>query len=139
MLIQMLELNSLVILAAAKRSQISVGFIVICIASTLTIALAVGAYYLMRHRQPSAEGKSRSLFRELCRAHQLSGAQSTLVMRLAKGLKLSCPAVLFVDSSAWHIPEDNSEGGLDRKDWEKLLTIQKMLFMPPGAVVGQSR
>lgn len=135
MLTQLLEMNSFVLLAAARRGQISVGFVVVCIAIVLTIALAVGTYFFMRNRQPSIEEQSRSLFRELCRAHQLSGAQSTLVMRLAKGLKLNCPATLFVDSSAWRIPEDNSKGSLDRKDWEKLQTIQKMLFMPAMAKI----
>lgn len=130
MLSHLLEMNSMMLLAAAKRSQISAGFVVICIAVTLTIGLAVGAYFLMRNRQPSADERTRSLFRELCRAHQLTRAQSTLVMRLAQGLKLACPAILFVDSTVWRIPEDNSEGSLDRKDWEKLQTIQKMLFTP---------
>lgn len=135
MLSQLVEMNSLVCLAAARRGQIPVGFIVVCMAIVLTIALAVGAYFLMRNRQPSVEEQSRSLFRELCRAHQLSGAQSTLVMRLAKGLKLNCPATLFVDSNAWRIPEDSGEGSLSRKDWEKLQTIQKMLFMPALAKI----
>ncbi len=130
-LMQHIESSSWLILAATKRGQIPVGFIVICIAIVLTIAVAIGAYFLMRNRQPSVEEQSRSLFRELCRAHQLTSAQSHLVMRLAKGLRLACPATLFVDSSSWRIPEDNGEGSLDRKEWEKLQTIQKMLFMPP--------
>lgn len=134
MLIQLIDANSWMLIAATKRGTISVEFIVVCLAIVLTLALAVGAYFLMRNRTPSVESLSRSLFRELCRAHQLSGAQSTLVMRLAKGLKLACPATLFVDSTAWRIPEDSSEDGLDRKDWEKLQTIQKMLFTPAGAV-----
>lgn len=133
MLTHLLDIDSVMLLAATKRGQISVEFIVICIAIVLTFALGVGTYFLMRNRQPSVEERTRSLFRELCRAHQLSGAQSKLIARLAEGLKLSSPATLFVDSTAWRIPEDNSEGSLDRKDWEKLQTIQKMLFMPPLA------
>lgn len=133
MLIQLLETNSVMLLAVAKRGQVSAGFVVICIAIVLTIALAVGAYFVMRNRQPSVEEQTRSLFRELCRIHQLTGAQSKLVLRLAGGLKLSSPATLFVDSTLWRIPEDNSEGSLDRQDWEKLQTIQKMLFMPAPA------
>lgn len=134
-MLPIIQLNSTVLLAAAKRSAISPGLIVICLASVLTIALAVGAYFMMRHRQPSVQEQTRSLFRELCRAHQLSSAQAKLVMRLAQGLHLSCPATLFVDNTAWRIPEDNAEGGLDRKDWEKLLVIQKMLFAPAPAKI----
>ncbi len=55
MLIQLLELNSLVFLAAAKRGQISVGFIVVCIAIVLTIALAVGR--LLLHAQSATIGR----------------------------------------------------------------------------------
>ncbi len=133
MLIHLFEMNSLVLLAATKRSPISAGFVVLCIATVLTIGLAVGAYFVMRNRTPTSEGLNRSLFRELCRAHQLTGAQSALILRLAQGLKLACPATLFIDSSAWRIPEDTSAGSLDRKEWEKLQTIQKMLFMPAAA------
>ncbi len=134
MLSQLFETHAWILLAASKRNPISVEFIVICIAIVLTLALAVGTYFLMRNRTPSAESLSRSLFRELCRAHQLTGAQSKLIMRLANGLKLACPATLFVDSTAWRIPVDSSEDGLDRKEWEKLQVIQKMLFTPAGAV-----
>ena len=134
MLDQLLEINHVVLLAATKRGHVSMSLIVVSIAICLTIALAVGAYFLFRNRQPSVEQQSRSLFRELCRAHQLSSAQSKLVMRLANCLRLPCPATLFVDSNAWQIPEGSGDDGLDRKDWEKLLTIQKMLFTPPSAV-----
>jgi hypothetical protein len=135
MLTQLLEMNSLVFLAATKRGQISLGLVVVCIAIVLTIGVAVGTYLFMRNRKPSLEEQSRSLFRELCRAHQLTSAQCKLVMRLAKGLKLNCPASLFVDSNTWRIPEDSGDGSLDRKDWEKLQTIQKMLFMPALAKI----
>lgn len=119
---------STLLAVAGKRGALSSGTIVLTLAIGLAIGVAVAAYYLIRNQKPSTESLARGLFRELCRAHQLSGTQSKLVWQLATLLKLPCPATLFVDSSAWRIPE----GDLDKKDWDKLQKIHKTLFQPPN-------
>ncbi|MCC6509553.1 MAG: hypothetical protein IT423_10625 [Pirellulaceae bacterium] len=127
-------LSYLLLAASSKRGQIPVGFLVVVAAILLTLGLAVVAFSIMRRRPQSESEQALSLFRDLCRAHQLTGMQRQLMLRLAGGLKLASPSTLFVDNTAWRIPEDNQEGGLDKKDWDKLQQIQRMLFMPANAV-----
>ncbi len=121
---------ALPVLAAAKK-QASTNTWVLVLATTLLVLASAAVFWLVKMRSKSEQDSARALFRELCRAHQLSSSQINLLRRLAVGLRLQHPGVLFMDSSVWRIPEDNNDTkGLSKKDWDKLQAIQRILFMP---------
>lgn len=99
----------------------------------LTILLGVIAYILIRNRLIKQLDNTRSMFRDLCRAHDLNKTQVKLLQRLAGTLPLTSPSALFVDSSLWRIPDDGKGArGLTTREWEKLQIVRRVLFMPPA-------
>lgn len=122
------------LLAASGKSLLTVliglgsGF------SLIVTALSCALYFLIRYRRGRPLDDSRSLFRELCHAHDLTGAERRLVKRLALGLELPSPAALFVDSSIWRLPDGSDRHPrISKADWDKLLKLQCTLFLPPPA------
>jgi hypothetical protein len=97
----------------------------------LTVLLGVIVYWRFREELSARLDNSHFMFRELCKAHDLNGSQCKLLQRLAGGLKLANPNSLFVDSSLWQIPEDGPGGkGLTKREWDRLLVIRRVLFLP---------
>lgn len=97
----------------------------------LTILSGFALHHFLRNRLGVPLDNASSMFRELCRTHDLSGHQRRLVWRLACKLNLASPGALFVDSSLWRMPDDEaSDKGISEKEWHKLLAIQRMLFQP---------
>lgn len=124
------------ILAASSRNLpafvVGMGLVL----SVILTALFCGLYYLDRYRRGLPVDDPNSMFRELCRGHDLSGAERRLLKRLASGLELASPSVLFVDSSIWRLPDGSDRHQrLSKADWEKLLKLQCTLFLPPPAKV----
>ena len=100
-------------------------------AVVLTIVLGVLTYWRFHKEIDARLDNTHFMFRELCRAHDLSGPQCQLLHRLALGLKLSNPSALFVDSSLWQIPEDRpGRRELTKKEWDRLQVIRRVLFTP---------
>jgi preprotein translocase subunit SecY len=119
--------------AATRQAHISAGGFVLLTAICLTVTLGVGIYFLMRRQMSLPIENSRALFRELCRMHQLNSSQRSLMLNLASGLKLIDPSSLFVDSTLWKIPDQAANGKekvLNKQDWDKLRSLQRVLFMP---------
>lgn len=97
-------------------------------------SIACGVYAFARYRNGSLSNDADSMFRELCRTHDMTPQQRRLMKRLATGLKLSCPSALFIDSSLWVLPSgsDKTER-LSAAEWNKLMNVQRTLFLPPSA------
>ncbi len=121
------------LLAVSRRRQTNSGTSYVVFAVVALVALLVAAtFYLIRYQRSRPIDNAKTIFRELCRAHQLTNAQCKLVWRLATGLKMPHPSMLFLNSALWQIPEDTpGQKGLSKKEWDQLLHIQKMLFLAP--------
>lgn len=119
---------------SAIRGLVLLGSIIV---STL---LAFAAYFLARKRFYIPTHDRRALFNDLCRAHQLNKAQCHLLKRLSTVLELECPSALFIDSTAWKQPARAIDGSrLSNKEWQKLQTLQRILFMPASVKLNKPR
>lgn len=104
--------------------------------SVILTALLCGVYFFTRYRQGISIDDPHAIFRDLCRAHDLTSVERRLMKRLAAGLELSSPSALFVDSTLWRLPDGSDRHQrLSKSDWDKLLKLQRTLFLPPPAKV----
>lgn len=90
-----------------------------------------GGWIAIRVRRNSSSDNSRALFRELCRAHELSRAERRLLSGLAMHLRLKAPCLLFIDSNLWELPNaSEQENVVSELNWGKLRKLQRVLFSP---------
>lgn len=124
------------LLAASNQGAQAVVLGLGLVLSLVFTALICGLYFLARYRQGASADDHNAIFRDLCRAHDLTGAERRLLKRLAMGLQLSSPGSLFVDSSLWRLPDGSDRHQrLSKAEWDKLLKLQRTLFLPPPAKV----
>jgi hypothetical protein len=118
------------LLAAASKGPSTIAIALGLVIAVTIAAIACGWHFLRRLRRGRVDD-SKAIFRELCRAHDLQNFQVRLLKRLATGLELPCPSALFIDSSLWRLPDGSDRGKrLSKSDWEKLMRIQRTLFLP---------
>ncbi len=72
----------------------------------------------------------RELFMQLCRAHELSSSQRRTLEAHAAMLKIE-PNLLFIDSGRWHLEELRQLNQLRPAQFDRLQTLQRMLYEPP--------
>jgi hypothetical protein len=95
--------------------------------SALVLVLAVIGIVLLTKRcvaesERRRTSSPRALFRELCRAHQLSWSDRQLLLKLAAWHALPDPALLFIEPARFQVA-----AGLD--DYrERLAQLQRQLF-----------
>ena len=95
------------------------------------LAVAVGGaiYALVLYRNSLKVENARCLFRELCRAHQLTSSKRQLILKLANRLEIADPCVLFMDSTLWKMPDPQGANALTGKQWDRLRACQRELFL----------
>lgn len=122
------------LLAASSKGSQPMVFGMGVLGFVIILSVACGVYAFVRYRNGSLTDNADSMFRELCRTHDIHPQERRLMKRLATGLKLSCPSALFIDTSLWILPDGAGEAErLSAADWNKLLKVQRTLFLPPPA------
>ena len=94
----------------------------------VVIAISILLWFLSRVFQRESNESlqnPRRLFRELCRAHQLTYSESWLLWRLAQAKHLTQPALVFID-------QRHLDGALLPSDWQdakpRLAELRERLF-----------
>lgn len=94
----------------------------------LTCAVAGIIVVIVKLRAQQRLCDPHRLFRELCRAHQVTWRQRRLLKSFAKTRKLSDPNQLFLDSSLWAFCPASEPKLCAPAKHRRFLTLQRMFF-----------
>lgn len=104
-----------------------------------TIAIAIVACLALRSAK-RRKNDNWHLFKELCRANQLSRSQCRALRRLSKQLQIANPSRLFLEIDLWNLksadstPIDSEPTSPNPHDtgkaYEELCTLSQRLFAP---------
>lgn len=94
----------------------------------LAMMIAGFIYLVHYHRQRQFfSNNPQSLFRELCSAHSLNGAQRRALKKLSHAKGLVDPGLVFIDSSLW-LTNVEAERRLGGKARRTLCELRSLLF-----------
>ena len=113
-----------------KNAEIYNGIVVVLLA-LVGLGLSLACVYLTKLFSAKPAANPRKLFKQLCRAHELSGSERRQLEQLAKLTGVENPAVLMIDSSLWNVDELVAAKKLHPKQCDRLLTLQRVLYDQP--------
>jgi hypothetical protein len=117
-------------IGSPRNAEIYNGIVVFLLA-LLGLGLSWACVCLTKQFSNKSVANPRKLFKQLCRAHELSGSERRQLERLASLLGLETPAILMIDASLWNIDELTNAKKLQPRQSERLLTLQKILYDQP--------
>lgn len=95
----------------------------------LVVTVGLGLTWLvvtwLNRRRQRRRHAPRKLFRDLCKAHQLTRRQRRMLWRLAQRRQLPQPALLFLDPQSWGLEQAESLGAEAQRE---LTALQRRLF-----------
>ena len=111
------------------------GLVLVGIAA-LAIAVAALVVYLSSARSQRVINNPKKLFKELCRKHELSSSQKSLLGSLAVAKGLSDPCVLFIDANLWELDPAQHPKLCTARICERLRKTRHTLFNVAGSFPG---
>jgi hypothetical protein len=111
----------------AKQSRLDVGGMLtaVLIFCVFFVGVWLVSRLMSRHDRAISYRSPRSLFRALCRAHQLGRAERQLLRRLAREHRLSQPALVFVEPERFNAEALSSAW---RNEQARLRALRERLF-----------
>jgi len=113
-----------------RNAEVHNGIVVVFLV-LIGLGLSWACVYLTKKFSSKSAANPRKLFKQLCRAHELSGSERRQLEQLAKLLGLETPAILMIDTSLWKVDELVSSKELLPKQRERLMTLQRILYDQP--------
>ncbi len=113
-----------------RNAEIYNGIVVVLLA-LIGLGLTWTCVYLTKKLSANRVANPRKLFKQLCHAHELSGAERRQLEHLARLLGLESPAVLIIDTSIWNVDELVIAKKLQPKQQERLMALQRLLYDQP--------
>jgi len=113
-----------------RNAEVHNGIVVVFLV-LIGLGLSWACVYLTKKFSSKSVANPRKLFKQLCRAHELSGSERRQLEQLAKLLGLETPAILMIDTSLWKVDELVSSKELLPKQRERLMTLQRILYDQP--------
>lgn len=96
----------------------------------VAILVAIAIACLVWFRKRLSNGR-QDLFKEICKAHQLTGRQRNLLRRFAGVRQLDDPLILMIDATRWHLDQLDKQTQLKRKEIQELHKLQSTLYAAP--------
>lgn len=94
----------------------------------LALGTAAGIFFYVKRKSQKVVDDPLQLFRELSRAHGLSGGQRKLLLQLAKNHGLKDPCTLFLDSAHFSLDPQADANLCQPKSLKKFLFVQRIIF-----------
>lgn len=113
-----------------RNAEIYNGIVVVLL-GLAGLALTWACIYLTKRFSNKNAANPRKLFKQLCRAHDLSSSERRQLENLARLRGLEAPAALMIDASLWKLDELTSANKLQPKQRDQLLATQKILYDQP--------
>jgi hypothetical protein len=126
-----LSIESILRFIRSPRNAEIYNGIVVGLLVLIGLGLTWACVYFTKSLNAKLAANPRKLFKQLCRAHELSGSERRQLERLAKLSELENPAILIIDSSVWNVDELVAAKKLQPKQRERLLTLQHVLYAQP--------
>ena len=117
-------------LRSPRNAEIYNGIVILLLA-LVGLVVSWTCFYLTKRLTAKPVANPRKLFRQLCRAHELTGSERRQLEHLAKLLGIDTPAILMIDASLWNIDKLINAKKLQPKQRERLLSLQKILYELP--------
>ena len=105
--------------------------IVIAFLALIGLGLTLACVYFTKRLSNKPLANPRKLFKQLCRAHELTGSERRQLEHLAKLLGVETPAILMIDTSIWNVDELVAAKKLQPKQRDRLITLQRVLYDQP--------
>lgn len=105
--------------------------VVIALLALIGLGLTLVCVYFTKRLSQKPLANPRKLFKQLCRAHELTGRERRQLEHLAKLLGVETPAILMIDTSIWNVDKLVEAKKLQPKQRERLMTLQRVLYDQP--------
>ena len=113
-----------------RNAEVYNGLVVLLLAM-IGLALSWACLCLTKRFTTKPAAKPRKLFKQLCRAHELSRSERRQLEHLARLLGIDNPAILMIDASLWNVEILTNVKLSQPKQRERLLSLQKVLYDQP--------
>ena len=117
-------------IGSPRNAEIYNGIVVLLLAM-IGLALTWACRYLTKRLIAKPAADPRKLFKQLCRAHELTSSERRQLEHLATLLGIDTPALLMIDASLWNFEILTNAKKLQPKQRERLLSLQKVLYDQP--------